>query len=309
MQENAEDRELDILPTKTELRELLSARGIRPRRAMGQNFLIDHNMLRFIVRQAELSKSDLVLEIGPGPGHFTGLLAAAAGHVIAVEIDSKLADICREYLAGTTNAEVINADILARKSEINPEVMALCRKLHGGALAGLKMVSNLPYSAATPAVLNLLESDLRFDFLLVLVQDEIAEKFTAEPNSADYGTVSVLTQAAADIEYVRSVPRQLFWPEPEVESALVRITPRREPLLSEPRFPAFRGFVKLLFSQRRKTLLKTISHSSQRNSSPVSGRKEIEGALENLGAAKNARAQELTVEELAKLFLEITERS
>ncbi len=288
------------LPTRSELKALLAEKGFSPKRRLGQNFLVDHNMLRFIARTAELGQAELVLEIGAGTGMLTGLLASQAGHIIAVEVDPGLAGICREYVSAESNVEVITADILESKSALNPQVLSRCRRLSKSSeLTTFKVVSNLPYVVATPVVLNLLESDLNIDLMVVLVQEEIAAKFAAEVNTPEYGVPGVLAQVHGNVEVVRRLSPRLFWPEPEVTSTLVKITPAGHTLFPPGRYDQFRAFVKTLFSHRRKTILKILSQKKP------TGKAGITAVLDKLGINSKSRPQELPVPKLAELFVSL----
>jgi 16S rRNA (adenine1518-N6/adenine1519-N6)-dimethyltransferase len=290
------------IPTKSELKALLAEKGFSPRRRLGQNFLVDHNMLRFIARTAALGQADLVLEIGAGTGMFTGLLASQAGHVVAVEVDAGLAGICSGHVADRPNVEVITADILESKSTLSPQVLSRCRALSKSSeLTTFKVVSNLPYVVATPVVLNLLESDLNIDLMVVLVQEEIAAKFAAEVDTPEYGVPGVLAQVHGNVEVVRRLSPRLFWPEPEVTSALVKITPAGHTLFPPGRYDRFKAFVKTLFFHRRKTILKILSQKD------AAGRGGIETALDKLGIKSKSRPQELSVRKLAELSKEISD--
>jgi len=295
---------MPLLPTRSELRAILLERGVTPKRSLGQNFLTDHNMLRFIARAASLKKDDAILEIGAGTGLLTALLCEQAGCVVAVEIDEALHEICRERLGGAANVEFMRADILDGKSALNGEVAARCREVLGRrGVSSLKVVSNLPYAVATPAVLNLLESELPIELFVLLVQEEIAQRFCAAPNSRDYGVAGILAQFLGRVEILRRVPPQLFFPAPKVTSAVMRIHPSPPPLNTHD-YDIFKNFIKILFSQRRKTISKSLAgrEIAFMTGKRTVAREEVISALSRLEMNPNARPQELAPGRLIDLF-------
>ncbi len=239
---------------KEELRALLEEAGVRPSRGEGQNFLVEENLAAAIARDG-LADADpartVVLEVGPGVGILTEHLVAGAARVLAVDIEDRLVALTRARLGDPPGLRLLHADVLADKSHVAPAVVEAARALLRPGDA-LRVVSNLPYSIATPLVLGLLGLDLPLERLVVMVQLEVAERFAAPPGGEAFGAVSVLCQAAcASVELVRRVPPEVFWPRPKVTSAVVRLDPgpgRREALarLAAP--------VRALFDYRRKTL-------------------------------------------------------
>jgi 16S rRNA (adenine1518-N6/adenine1519-N6)-dimethyltransferase len=241
--------------TLSSIRKELSGRNLRPATGLGQHFLIDGNLLRLMVEEAAVVAGDLVLEVGCGTGSLTQLLAARAGHVIAVEVDERLLDIAREALRGCPNVTFWQGDVLARKHALAPQLADLIsQQLGEHPDRCFKMVSDLPYQVATPVIMNLLESELAPELMLVTVQRELAEKLTAQPGTRPYGAVTVKVAVRAEAKVLRLLRPSVFWPRPAVESAFVRLRRREEPLVSPTEYPGFARLVDTLFRHRRKTL-------------------------------------------------------
>ncbi|MBS4023279.1 MAG: 16S rRNA (adenine(1518)-N(6)/adenine(1519)-N(6))-dimethyltransferase RsmA [Dethiobacter sp.] len=225
---------------------LLAGHGIRLKKKWGQNFLVDENIVDKIMAAADIDNSESVVEIGPGIGALTVQLAKRAGKVIAVEIDARLISVLKETLAEYANVEVIHSDAM----DIDYEELSA-----GGTL---KLVANLPYNVATPLLYRFLKQyrDI-FSVLVCMVQKEVAERMVALPGGRDYGTLSVLCSYAAQTEMLFNVPGTVFFPRPDVASAVVRLRPDR-PVLVPGSEDAFFSVVESVFSQRRKTILNTL---------------------------------------------------
>src|SRR5947209_14982301 len=212
--------------TLSYVKSLLDARGLRPKNKLGQNFLIDLNLLDLIVRTAELDRRDLVLEVGTGTGGLTTRLAEPAGAVLSVELDLAIHELARELVGPRPNVRLMRADALRTKNDLNPDVLAaLAEMKQAHHCERVKLVANLPYAVATPVVSNLLLSDVGIERMVVTVQWEIAERLMARPGTADYGALAVLVQSLADVELIRKLAPAVFWPRPQVESAVVRVRP------------------------------------------------------------------------------------
>lgn len=281
--------------TYSYLRNLFARRGIAPQHRYGQNFLIDLNIHEVIARAAELGPADVVLEVGPGAGALTAMMAEEASAVVAVEIDPAMAALTTEAVSGRLNVRVLNQDALAGKHTISPEVLDNVR-------AGLavkpdrtfKLVANLPYNVATPVVTNLLvHPELCPALMVVTVQLELAERMKAEPGSNAYGALSVLVQALADVEIVRVLPPKVFWPRPKVSSAVVKIVPNAEKRAKIADLPWFHFLVRRIFIHRRKNLRRVL-HSvwKGRWTKP-----EVDAFLDGLGLTGQVRAEAMNVEE------------
>lgn len=285
--------------TQSYLRNLFARRGIAPQHRFGQNFLIDLNLHDLIVRTAEIEPVDVVLEVGPGAGALTTLLAEKASAVVAVDIDPAMARLTAEAVSGRMNVRVLNVDALAKKHTINPEVLDNVR-------AGLavspdrrfKLVANLPYNLATPLISNLLiHPDLCPVLMVVTIQFELAERLRAEPGTEHYGALSALVQALADVELVRTLPPKVFWPRPNVESAIVKITPNPHKRALIGDLAWFHSVVRKLFLHRRKNLRRVL-YSLWRGHWT---KPEVDAMLEGLGLTGLIRAEAMNVEELIAL--------
>lgn len=281
--------------TQKQLQALLAAAGIRPRRKYGQHFLIDRNLLGKLIEAAELRGGDLVVEVGAGAGGLTAELAARAGWVVAIEIDPGLAGIAESYLADRHNVTLLRGDALQSKSAISPELESVLRQALARGSGDLKLVANLPYDIATPLLLNLLVGDLPFRRCCFTVQAEVADRFLAEPGSAEYGPVSVVSQYFCRLRRVVRVPPQAFWPIPQVESAMLRMDPRPDPNWPSSDRAAFAALVRACFNYRRKTL----GHSVRRLD--PSGR--LLGGLEAAGIDPSLRPEDIDVARWVRFFL------
>ncbi|MCC8190656.1 MAG: 16S rRNA (adenine(1518)-N(6)/adenine(1519)-N(6))-dimethyltransferase RsmA [Planctomycetes bacterium] len=246
------------------LRARLDRAGIRPSTRRGQNFLLDANQLRFIAETACLDHRDVILEVGPGSGFLTRRLALSGGLVLAVELDHGLLPLAEEETAGLPNVFYLRADILAGKNHINPAVTERLEELlalKAKALAAengdgpyLKCVSNLPYSAGTPFVMNTLSSPLPWTSGVYLLQQEVAERMIAPPGGKNYGALSISVALAATASIERTVPPRSFWPRPNVESAVILVRYRPEAERTALPWTAIRAVCTAVFGSRRKIL-------------------------------------------------------
>ena len=277
--------------TKRQLEALFNYLGLRARKKLGQNFLVDHNMLRFIVRAAEVGTDDLVLDIGCGTGLLSGHLAEAAGKVIGIEVDKGLFSICSRYLEDKPNVQLVHGDVLAGKHRLSDQFLdAVQKEWQTGRYAAMKVVSNLPFSIASLVVPNLLESGLPLSLLVVTVQKEVAERMVAEPGSRQYAWLSIVVRVHAEAELVRRMPPQVFWPRPDVTSALVRLRPRRDVLEKIADYERFAEVVRAAFLHRRKQLGKALS------SWPGLKGMDVAAALSAVGIAPQERAEHVPIE-------------
>lgn len=284
--------------TLSYLRNLFAERGIKPKNKLGQNFLIDLNLLDLVLRSAELSRDDLVLEVGSGTGGLTAQLVEQAGAVVSVEIDPAFAALTEESIGPRDNVVFLRRDILKNKNELNPDVPRALADL--GKRCGvqrIKLVSNLPYAVAVPVVTNLLLSELAFERMVVTVQWEIAERFLAAPATKDYGALAVLIQSLADVELIRRLSPKVFWPRPLVDSAIVCIRPNaaKRRHVGDP--PRFRAFLRDLYVHRRKNLRGALASLPHRDQS----KSEVDAILAELGLDGSLRAEVLDVEQHLRL--------
>lgn len=255
----------------------------------GQNFLIDDHVITKIINAAEITKDDLVLEIGPGIGTMTQYLAESARKVIAVEIDKNLIPILGETLAEYDNVTVINEDIL--KLDIN----RLVEEENAG--KPIKVVANLPYYITTPIIMGLFESHVPLQSITVMVQKEVAGRMQVGPGSKDYGALSLAVQYYAKPYIAANVPPNCFIPRPGVGSAVIRLTRYEEPPVTVKDESLMFKLIRASFNQRRKTLQNGIANSPELPYSKA----QVEKALEKMGLAANVRGESLTLAEFAKL--------
>jgi len=234
-------------------RDVLQEHGIRPKKGLGQNFLVSAENLDRIVAAAEVSACEAILEIGTGMGSLTERLAARAAHVVSVEIDKALYEIASRRLEGIHNLSLLCCDFLASKHRINPLVADAAGRALEGRPQSLKVVSNLPYSISSPAVVDLLEWDITVGRMCLMLQKEVADRLTAAPGQSEYGPLTVYVGYWARVERIFNLPRHAFWPAPEVSSTLVKVTRRPERRRTE-QYDTFAAVVRKLFESRRKTL-------------------------------------------------------
>ena len=255
----------------------------------GQNFLIDDHVITKIINAAEITKDDLVLEIGPGIGTMTQYLAESARKVIAVEIDKNLIPFLGETLAEYDNVTVINEDIL--KLDIN----RLVEEENAG--KPIKVVANLPYYITTPIIMGLFESHVPLQSITVMVQKEVADRMQVGPGSKDYGALSLAVQYYAKPYIAANVPPNCFIPRPGVGSAVIRLTRYEEPPVTAKDESLMSKLIRASFNQRRKTLQNGIANSPELPYSKA----QVEKALEKMELAANVRGESLTLAEFAKL--------
>jgi 16S rRNA (adenine1518-N6/adenine1519-N6)-dimethyltransferase len=252
----------------------------QPNKRLGQNFLIDANIVRKIVALAELSPNDHVLEIGPGRGILTKALCHAAGHVTAVEVDPRLHAYLEARQAELPNVELICEDALTYLIESLP--------------IGTVVVANLPYYLSTPLLFRLLDQRGQFPRMVLMLQDEVADRLVAKPGGADYGVLSVMAQYAAEITKSFRVSAQCFRPRPEVASAVVLLRTRQRTKLSQQNEAAFRALVKAAFAHRRKTLVNSLRDEGH-------DLRGVAETLRRLDIAPTRRAETLSVEDFLRL--------
>lgn len=262
----------------------------------GQNFLIDTHVLDKIIRSAEITKDDFVLEIGPGIGTMTQYLACAAGKVVAVEIDRALIPILADTLDGYDNVTVINEDVL------KVDISKLAEEQNGG--RPIKVVANLPYYITTPIIMGLFEKNVPIKSITVMVQKEVADRMQVGPGTKDYGALSLAVQYYAKPYIVANVPPNCFMPRPKVGSAVIRLERDEEPPVQVKDERLMFRIIRASFNQRRKTLANGLKNSPELDFT----KEEIEAAIETLGKGASVRGEALTLEEFARLSDVLCER-
>lgn len=244
-----------VRQTRTHLMELFEKHGFHPRHDLGQNFLIDLNLISYIVETADLEARDVVLEVGAGTGSMSAFLSLRAGAVISVEIDKNMYALAQEAVAGRDNVTLINGDALKNKNHFAPEVLDLLHaRLAAIPNSRLKLVANLPYSVATPVITNLIASDLPWESMVTTIQWELGDKMRAQPGGEGYGALSVWIQSQARAKILKKFGPGVFWPRPTIDSAVVGIQRdrQRQALIQDRDF--FHDFIRRTFAQRRKQL-------------------------------------------------------
>ena len=261
----------------------------------GQNFLIDTHVLDKIIGSAEITKEDVVLEIGPGIGTMTQYLACAAKKVIAVEIDKALIPILEDTLSEYENVRVINHDVL------KVDIAKLAEEENGG--KPIKVVANLPYYITTPIIMGLFENHVPIKSITVMVQKEVADRMQVGPGTKDYGALSLAVQYYAKPYIVANVPPNCFMPRPKVGSAVIRLERYENPPVTVKDEKLMFRLIRASFNQRRKTLANGLKNSPELDYT----KEEIEAAIEALGRGASIRGEALTLEEFARLADLLTE--
>lgn len=272
--------------------EIIEKYGFSFRKKFGQNFLIDNNILDKIVKAAEITQEDCVLEIGPGIGTMTQRLAEEAGEVIAVEIDKNLIPILEETLADYDNVTILNEDIL--KVDIHKIV-----EEHGG--KPLKVVANLPYYITTPIIMTLFESHVSLKSVTIMVQKEVADRMRALPGTKEYGALSLAVQYYAKPEIITKVPAACFMPKPNVDSTVIRLTHYENPPVETQDEAWLFAVIRASFSQRRKTLANGLANAGNIGVS----REQVEVVLTEMGLPTTVRGETLTLELFADLSIRL----
>jgi 16S rRNA (adenine1518-N6/adenine1519-N6)-dimethyltransferase len=268
----------------SEMREVLTRRDIQLTKSLGQNFLHDANQLQKIVGAAELSKTDKVLEIGPGLGPLTELLLEKAGEVLAIEMDRRLVEVLREQFVSTRNLNLLHDDALA------------FLKREPRDWSDWKLVANLPYSVASPILVELAQSPRRPERMVTTLQLEVAQRLMARADDDDYGVLTLLVQLDYEARDSFKIPADCFFPAPNVDSMCVVLQRRARPLLADGQRAAFVKIVKRAFSQRRKMMLKLLKQDWAVD--------KLAAAFAELKISPQERAEKLRLEQ----FVALTEK-
>lgn len=270
-------------------KEVINKYSFAFQKKFGQNFLIDSNILENIVEVAEITKDDFVLEIGPGIGTMTQYLCEAARQVVAVEIDKMLIPILEDTLSEYDNVEVINQDVL------KVDIKSLAKEKNDG--KPIKVVANLPYYITTPIIMGLFESGVPIESITIMVQKEVADRMQTGPGSKEYGALSLAVQYYADAKVMLNVSATCFMPRPNVDSAVIKLTRHKEPVVEVKDEKLMFRVIRASFNQRRKTLVNGLKNSSELDFS----KEEIISAIQKIGKEESIRGEKLTLEEFAEL--------
>lgn len=272
---------------------MLEARGLSPQKMFGQNFLIDHNLIRKLVDAAQLKAGDVVLEVGPGTGVLTEELVERGYKVIACDIDRGLCELLRERLG--SRITLIEGDCLASKHALSQQLTdALSHfDITHNSPKHFKLVANLPYACATPLMMILLSQWQSCDGLFVTIQKEVADRLAAKHSTKEYGPISVLSQSVSHVEMIAKLPPHCFWPQPDVTSAMIALKRLPIPKTKDP--AGLLSFCNRLFEQRRKQLGGVLSTM------------QSEGGIETVPVTLDAtrRAESMSVAELISLFEQV----
>ena len=252
------------MQTKKKIQQLLALAGVSPNKRLGQHFLIDLNLMRLLVDSANIQNNDVVLEVGCGTGSLTEALALLAGEVITVEVDRTLAEITKRQLSKAKNVKIINTDVLENKNTISQTVasaLSLAQKKYSGRVL---LVANLPYNVASPVILNLVTGPMIADSMYVTVQKEVASRITAVLGSRDYSSLSIHLSATGEVRTIRILKPTVFWPQPQVDSAMVSFARKKEKLDQIQNMQLFNETVNLFMNHRRKMLKSCIKSAHSR---------------------------------------------
>lgn len=270
------------------IREIINKYGFRFSKSLGQNFLIDKNILEKIVEIAEITKKDCVIEVGPGIGSLTRYIAEAAKFVVAIEIDKALIPILKDTLKEYSNIEIINKDIL--KIDLHKLIEEKFQN------QTVKVVANLPYYATTPIIMKFLEERIPVESLTVMVQKEVAQRMQAKPGTKDYGSLSIAVQYYTNPGILLRVSPSVFIPQPNVESAVVKLEVLKEPKVYVQREDLFFALIRDAFGKRRKTILNALSTGDLKLD-----RNLLKKILDKSDIEENRRGETLSIEEYALL--------
>lgn len=281
-----------------ETRSLMDRYHIRANKSLGQNFLINQEVVDHIIEGSQVTKEDLVIEIGPGLGTLTQYLLERAGKVICIELDPKMIAILQDRFSLDPHFELMHEDVLKvnlkeliQKEKVNKEIKRV------------KIVANLPYYITTPIIMKLLEDRLDLESITVMIQKEVADRLIALPGKKDTGSITYSVAYYATSQAILEVPNSSFIPEPEVTSKVIKLTIRKEAPVKVKNEEVFFRLIKSAFMQRRKTLLNALT-----NARVFSSKQEATCIFGKLRIKENARAEELTLEDFAHIANQLVEK-
>ena len=274
-----------------ETKFIMKKYNIRANKSLGQNFLINSEVVENIVNSSEINKEDMVIEVGPGLGTLTKYLLEKAGKVLCIELDTKMIKILNDRFSKYDNFEIINADVL--KVNLN-EVIAENKK--NGKLKNVKVVANLPYYITTPIIMKLLEEKLDIESITVKIQKEVADRLIEIPGGKNTGAITYTVYYYCESEKIMEVPNSSFIPEPEVTSEVIKMNLRKEPGVKVDNPKVMFMIIKSAFMQRRKTLLNALT-----NTKVFMNKEEGLNILKKLNLNENVRAEELSLQDFANI--------
>ena len=273
-----------------ETKFLMNKYNIQANKSLGQNFLIDENVITTAIEKSNINKDDLVIEIGPGLGTLTKYLLESAGRVVCVELDKRMISILEERFFLYKNLELINADIL--KTDLNKIINDAKEQYN---LKSAKIVANLPYYITTPIIMQLLENKIDIESITVMIQKEVADRLAEVPGGKNTGAITYTVYYYGEAEKLLEVPNTSFIPEPSVTSEVIKIKIRKEPPVKVNNEKDFFKLIKIAFLQRRKTLLNSLTNNG------VSTKEVLLEILKSLKIDEKIRSEKLTIEQFANL--------
>lgn len=279
------------IATPVRTREILDKYGFSFKKSLGQNFLIDTNILNRIVDHAELTEKSGAIEIGPGIGALTEQLARRAEKVVAFEIDQRLLPILQDTLSPYPNVKIIHSDVL--KADVQAVI-----ETEFAEQEEVMVVANLPYYVTTPILMKLLEERLPIRGIVCMLQKEVADRISAKPGTKEYGSLSIAVQYYTKAETVMIVPKTVFMPQPNVDSAVIRLTLHDEPPVKVTDESFFFLVTRSSFAQRRKTILNNLTSQLPDGKQK---KEDILAALQQAGIIESRRGETLSIEEFARL--------
>lgn len=282
---------MNLYSPKT-IREIKEKYGFKLSKSLGQNFLTDKNIIDKIIEGSFIGEKDLVIEVGPGIGVLTAAAAEKAGKVIAIELDKNLIPILKDTLKDYGNIEVIHADIL--KIDLN-SLLEQNQEINGQKVEGVKIIGNLPYYITTPIIMGILENRIPAQSITIMLQKEVADRIKAGPGSKTYGALSVAVQYYCTVAHVANAPKEVFIPQPKVDSTVIRLDIRRDKPVDLYDEEAFFAVIKAGFGQRRKTLLNSLTGTYGLS------KEEILKVMNSVGIDPIRRAETLSIQEFAAL--------
>ena len=276
---------------------VLKKYGIKANKSLGQNFLVDSEVINTIVDSSNITKDDVIIEIGPGLGTLTKFLLEKAGKVICIELDSRMVKILQDRFKLYKNFELCNEDVL------KVDFQSIIQK-EKQSFKNVKVVANLPYYITTPIIMKLLEDKLQLKSITVMVQKEVAERLIAIPGEKEAGAITYSVYYYASSEKIVEVPKTSFVPEPKVDSEVIKLTLRNEAPISVSNSKAMFQIIKYAFMQRRKTLLNSLT-----NAKIFSTKEQGEKILKELNLNENIRAERLTLQNFADITNKLSKKN
>lgn len=285
------------MQTKQKIQQLLAAAGTSPNKKLGQNFLIDLNLMQLLIDSAHIHPNDLVLEVGCATGSLTQNLAEKAAHVIAVEYDDTLVKIAKNQLSNKDNITLLNTDILENKNTIASTVIDAIEKTRQTTSGQFILIANLPYNTASPLMMNLITGEINIDRMHVTVQKEVADRMVAQPGTSSYGTLSILLAAVGNTKIERILKPTVFWPKPKVDSAIVTFIAEKEKI-AQVRDKQLLKQIVGLFMQHRRKMLKPCTKFAQKKLAQIHNWSTV---FEDCGINPHDRPEQLSPEDFVSI--------